>query len=97
MLNNFFLTLTAFPACAITAGKTLKIMTEDNKEYQRLICVDPNPNDEIAKIIYTNIYARDHRGVYREWDTAVYQAPETHEGFAYKICLDVANKIRAIK
>lgn len=49
-----------------------------------------------AKIIYTNIFGRDESH-YRDWNTASYQAPETHEGFAFHLCIYTAIQIRNAK
>ena len=65
------------------------------KSIEQIQTTDLNPNDELAEFLYKNIYARDHRGAYREWSTAIYQAPETREGFAYRLCLVVADEIRS--
>ncbi len=54
------------------------------------------PEDErTAKLIYDNIFRRDEAH-YRNWETASYQAPETHEGFALHLCLYTAIKIREL-
>lgn len=51
--------------------------------------------DEIAKIIYENIFQRDHRGIYRPYLDCAYCAPETQEGFAVRACIEAANIIRS--
>jgi hypothetical protein len=52
-----------------------------------------NADVVIGEIIYNQIFARD-KARYRNWKTATYQAPETHEGFAFHLCIYTAIKIR---
>lgn len=56
---------------------------------QKAMSVD----EKVGEIIYNNIFARDEAN-YRDWNTASYQAPETHEGFALNLCIYTAMKIR---
>lgn len=49
----------------------------------------------VGEIIYNNIFARDTVN-YRDWKTASYQAPETHEGFAFHLCIYTAIQIRTL-
>jgi hypothetical protein len=47
-----------------------------------------------GEIIYNNIFANDDGQRYRDWETAAYQAPESHEGFAFYLCIYTAIQIR---
>ena len=74
-------------------------MADRNKEKEGLaICKaarekGTGADHKAAEIIYNNIFARDETN-YRNWETASYQAPETHEGFALHICIYTAIQIR---
>lgn len=64
------------------------------KSTETVVTTRPKRTDEeLAKLLYANFYERDHRGIYRDWNTAAYQAPETHEGTAFFLCLHVAEDI----
>lgn len=65
------------------------------KSNEEIIQTAFSENDQIARVIYENIFQRDHRGVYRAWKDLPYMAPETREGFAGRACIVAANEVRS--
>lgn len=61
------------------------------KSTDEILRVIPDEHDGVTQIIYQNVFMRD--ASYLSFESAFYQAPETKEYFALRVCQDVSNRI----
>jgi hypothetical protein len=67
------------------------------KTEDEILHVKFETDDEIAELIYNNIFARSRDGRFCAWKDTPYKAPETENGFVARLCVDTANEIRQSK
>lgn len=65
------------------------------KSQDEIIHIKLDTEDEIAEIIYNNLFARSTDGRFPKWKDTAYSAPETETGFIARLCNDTADLIRA--
>lgn len=64
------------------------------KMQPEIMALNPDLEDQVAKVIYESLYGENDYGIPRNWNDTGYCAPETTAGYAARLIKHAADNLR---